>query len=148
MPAAGARVREVGPRDAAPLADLLGELGYPVSPAEVARRLGRDAEHVLVAEEGGQPVGMVAVTVELLIVHAAPVARITALVVGAAARRGGVGRLLVGAAVEWARTRGCEGVELTSGIRPERAASHRFYEGLGFARTSYRFWLPLDGASR
>jgi GNAT superfamily N-acetyltransferase len=46
-------------------------------------------------------------------------------------------------AVEWARNAGCEGIELTSGMRPEREAAHRFYEDLGFQKTSYRFWRPI-----
>ena len=34
---------------------------------------------------------------------------------------------------------------LTSGIRPEREAAHRFYEALGYERTSYHFHRTLGG---
>jgi hypothetical protein len=50
----------------------------------------------------------------------------------------------VKAVLQRARELGCEGVELTSGLRPEREAAHAFNLGFGFERTSYRYWLPLD----
>jgi hypothetical protein len=46
-------------------------------------------------------------------------------------------------AVRWARNAGCEGIELTSGIRAERELAHKVYEGVSFVRTSCSFWLPL-----
>ncbi|MEI7038098.1 GNAT family N-acetyltransferase [Fulvimonas yonginensis] len=58
---------------------------------------------------------------------------ITGLVVDARARRGGVGRILVAAAEAWARTEGLDTVVVRSNV--QRAASHPFYEGLGYVRT-------------
>lgn len=59
------------------------------------------------------------------------------------ARQKGIGRLLVFRAKDWALSRGCDGIEVTSGIRPERDAAHHFYPRLGFERMAYRYWLPL-----
>jgi ribosomal protein S18 acetylase RimI-like enzyme len=70
----------------------------------------------------------------------------TAMIVGASHRRLGVGRRLVEVAVAHARNEGCDGIELTSGLRPEREAAHRFYEALGFERTSYRYWKGLSSS--
>lgn len=140
------RVRDATAADAPAVAALLGELGYPVAAAEAARRLARPGERVLLAEADGRPVGLVALTVGAQLPHAEPVARVTALVVGAPARGRGAGRRLIARAEELAREAGCEGIEVTSGIRSEREAGHRLYEGAGYTRTSYRFWRPLgDG---
>jgi len=55
-----------------------------------------------------------------------------------------VGRALVNAALEFARDHEATGVELTCGINPAREAAHEFYPSLGFERSAYRYWLPLD----
>jgi GNAT superfamily N-acetyltransferase len=138
-------VRDAGPDDAPAVAELLGELGYPISPREAAARLGRQGERVLLAELDGRVQGLVALSVGSLIQHARPLARVTALVVRESARGRGAGRRLMARAEELARAAGCAGVELTSGLRAEREAAHRFYEALGYVRTSHRFWRPLDG---
>lgn len=139
-----ATIRDARPGDAEGVAALLAELGYPVEVEEAGRRLASAAEQVLVADDGGRLAGLVAVVIGSQILAARPLARVTALVVRSDARRTGTGRRLMDAAVDLARERGCAGVELTSGIRPEREASHRFYEAYGFHRTSYRFSLPLE----
>ncbi|MFJ9405818.1 GNAT family N-acetyltransferase [Streptomyces sp. NPDC101393] len=57
-------------------------------------------------------------------------------------RRGaGLGRRLIGEAVERARRRGCGLVQLTSDKR--RTDAHRFYASLGFARSHDGFKLTL-----
>jgi GNAT superfamily N-acetyltransferase len=138
------RVRDATAADAATVAALLGELGYPTTAGAVATRLRRPGERVLLAESNGGAVGLVSMTVGSLLQYAGPVARVTALVVSEPARGLGAGRRLMARAEELAREAGCEGIELTSGIRPEREGAHRFYEALGYERTSYRFWRPLD----
>jgi ribosomal protein S18 acetylase RimI-like enzyme len=138
------RIRDGGPRDAPEIAALLGELGYPIDSSMAAARLLRRTERVLLAEERGSALGLVAVGVSTTLTHARPVGRLTALVVREGARGRGVGRALVLEALRLAAAAGCEGLELTSGLGPERAAAHRFYESLGFERTSYRFWLSLS----
>ena len=72
--------------------------------------------------------------------------RITALAVAPEYRGQGVGRALVRAAEEVARSWGCDLIEVSSGRRPERAAAHAFYSALGFedsAARSVRYWKPL-----
>ena len=129
--------------DAAVVGDLLGQLGYPVSPEEALSRLSREGARVILAEAAGEALGLLELTIQLQITHARPVARVTAMVVRDSARRHGVGRRLMERAAELARAEGCEGIELTSGIQPERQDAHRFYEALGFERASYKFWRPL-----
>ncbi|MFD5103448.1 GNAT family N-acetyltransferase [Streptomyces albidochromogenes] len=73
--------------------------------------------------------------------HGAERALIEAVRVRADRRGAGVGRELVGRAVERARERGCALVQLTSDKR--RTTAHRFYASLGFARSHDGFKLAL-----
>jgi GNAT superfamily N-acetyltransferase len=70
-------------------------------------------------------------------------AMITAIVILDSVRRRSVGRRLMESAAGAAREAGCEGTELTTGITPNRADAHRFYEDLGHVRTSYKSLLSL-----
>ncbi|QNS05552.1 GNAT family N-acetyltransferase [Streptomyces xanthii] len=57
-------------------------------------------------------------------------------------RRGtGLGRALMSRAIDRARARGCALVQLTS--NKQRSDAHRFYAGLGFARSHDGFKLTL-----
>jgi GNAT superfamily N-acetyltransferase len=53
----------------------------------------------------------------------------------------GIGALLVAEAEKRLAEHGCRIVEVTSNMRRDRA--HRFYEQLGYERTSYRFMKKL-----
>ncbi|OKJ05540.1 GNAT family N-acetyltransferase [Kitasatospora sp. CB01950] len=66
---------------------------------------------------------------------------IEAVRVRADRRGGGLGRALMGLAVERAKARGCALVQLTSDKR--RADAHRFYLGLGFEASHEGFKLSL-----
>lgn len=145
-------VREASTADEAQIATLLLELGYVVPAHLVGDRLRRFAENdhrwVLVAEEGGRLIGMLAVSWHEWLCHERPLARITELVVTSTARGQGVGRMLIEEAAALATRRGCELIELTTALR--RHEAHAFYEAAGFERTSYRYArsLPLEGTDR
>lgn len=68
-------------------------------------------------------------------------AQIEAVRVAAPYRSRGLGRQMIGWAVDRARERGCGLVQLTSDKR--RTDAIRFYESLGFARTHEGMKLPL-----
>jgi ribosomal protein S18 acetylase RimI-like enzyme len=136
-------VREACERDAGYVAELLSELGYPTDEATTVERLRRPGELVLVAEDEGQVIGLAVLATSHTLAHAGPIGRLTTLVVNGAHRRQGIAHLLVTTVFERAERLGCEGLELTSGLRAEREAAHAFYEALGFERTSYRYWRPV-----
>lgn len=138
------RVRQATAGDAARVRPLLEQLGYPRSERSIAADLAGGGETILVAEDGQALVGLAAMRTVRTLTHDRPVTRLTALVVDTGRRGSGVGETLLRAVVERAREAGSDGVELTSGIRPERAGAHRFYERRGFLRRSYGFWLPFD----
>ena len=97
---------------------------------------------VLVLEEGGVVVGCLQATyIPGLGKGGAERALIEAVRVRADRRGGGLGRALMGLAVERARERGCALVQLSS--NKERADAHRFYAGLGFVPSHQGFKLSL-----
>lgn len=86
---------------------------------------------LLVAEVDGQIIGTLQVTcIQHLISHAFRRAVIEAVFVDPAHQGRGAGRCLIKAANDWAHSKGCVSLELTS--NKKRADAHRFYEKTGF----------------
>jgi GNAT superfamily N-acetyltransferase len=139
-------IREAKCDDAAAIAVLLTELGYPASAAEIPGRLEvvtAAPGKVFVAEQTGKVIGVGSVTRLTLLHRTEPVALLSALVVSSEHRGHGVGRALVEASAGQAASWGCTSLELTS--RDERAGAHRFYAGLGFESPSRKFVRPVAG---
>jgi len=138
-------VRRAGPSDAAAIAALLRELGYETAPEEVARRLeelarsGRSS--ALVADLGGDVAGVLTLHLVPVLHEPGDWCRVTALVVGAWARRRGVASALVSEAEAIARSRGCVRIEVTSALH--RDGAHDLYRGMGFGRVSEHFLKAL-----
>ena len=135
------RVRAVEAGDAAALARLCSQLGYPAEPADMPARIAqlqRDSgASALVAYDGDSVVGMITTHVRHTMNHPAPIAQITLLVVDETRRRSGVGRILVEAAEDWARLCGCKRIVVTTAL--QRAGAHAFYERLAYAHTGRRY---------
>ena len=138
-------VRRARNDDAASIRSLLGELGYSLEPeratAAVRALLADPAHVVLLATDDDRAVGYVNANFRLQLHHTAEVATIDELVVSVACRGEGIGARLVEEVVEIARDRRADVVELSSHVT--REAAHRFYERLGFERTSYKLVLRL-----
>lgn len=121
--------------DVGEIARLACELGYPVDADSMAERLdallGNPRQCVRVIEGEGRLIGWIAAERRLSLEVGERV-EITGLVVDGTARRGGVGRALVGAIEAWAGEQGIGVVFVRSNV--QRQASHPFYEGLGYAR--------------
>jgi len=142
-------VREAMPDDAAEVARLFGELGYP-TPAEVMaermRAYAAAGETALVADDGvaragRRLLGVLTIHITPVLHRAGAVGRLTSLVVEESARGRGVGRALVAAAEARFEAAGCVLAEVTS--NKSRADAHAFYERLGYVGTSFRFGKPL-----
>lgn len=134
-------VREATVEDAPALAPLLGELGYPVAADALAlrmrRMLARDDQKVLIAEQEGATLGLLALHVFPVLAYDRDLAMIMALVVTASARGLGVGRALVDAAEALGKSLGASRLMVTTHVR--RADAHAFYERLGFELTGRRY---------
>lgn len=129
-------IRAATPDDAADIARLSAQLGYPATVAEFAGRLQRMAllptHAVLVCEgENGRLSGFIGIEQRLMI-ESGDTAEVVGLVVDAGARRTGAGRGLVAAAEDWARARGLRELFLRSNVA--RTEAHAFYPALGFER--------------
>ncbi|GGM15919.1 GNAT family N-acetyltransferase [Promicromonospora citrea] len=140
--------RRAVPGDAPAIAPLLGQLGYPSTPDQVAARFariaGRGDDAVWVAEdETGTVVGLATGHVHRPLERDLPLAQLTALVVDASRRGTGAGRALVAVFEEWARAAGCDRVTVSSAFR--RTGAHAFYERLGYGQRSKKFDKTLDG---
>jgi GNAT superfamily N-acetyltransferase len=128
--------------DVPELARLFGELGYDIPSFVLAERLkafGAAGQHALVASDlsADRLLGVATLHATPVLHRPGPVGRVTALVVDASVRGRGIGRALMAAAESWAAEQGCVLMEVTSNQR--RADAHKFYEGLGYERTSFRF---------
>lgn len=146
-------IRPARAADAPHLTTLVTQLGYPGDPGAVAVRLAAILDsagrRVLVATppDGSRIDGFIGVERRPALLHQGERAEITELVVGAAARRTGVGRALVRAAEQWAAELGLSTVVVRSNVvRPE---SHPFYERAGYRRTStsHRYVREIGAAA-
>jgi GNAT superfamily N-acetyltransferase len=143
-------VRDASPADVPALVPLLAELGYPTVEEAVATLLSSvtaEGARVLVAEADGVVRGFAVVHRMLTLHRAAPVAYLSALVVGSEARGLGLGRQLVDAVSAIGAGWGCATLELTSNDR--RVHAHQFYTSLGFTSESRKFRrvIPASGKS-
>jgi GNAT superfamily N-acetyltransferase len=140
----GRLIRPAEAGDAEALSRLIGQLGYSAAPEEVAERLATmeaEGRLVLVAELAETVIGCLSTSVMRVLHRPAPVGRISMMVVDEALRGRGIGAELVAAAERALAEQGCYMVEVTSHVR--RADAHRFYERLGYARTSVRLAKEL-----
>lgn len=131
------KIRTARPKDAAAIAVLATQLGYPTSPEQAEARLqdvlNRPEGAVLVAEgENEVPIGWIHI-VGAHRIENDPFAEIVAMVVDESQRSQGIGAALVEAATGWAFGNGFKTVRVRSNVVRER--THAFYERLGFQRT-------------
>ena len=103
--------------------------------------MAAEGRAVLVAEHDGTVVGCLSTSVMRVLHRPAPVGRISMMVVDEAVRGRGIGAALARAAEQTLAAQGCYMVEVTSHVR--RTEAHRFYERLGYARTSVRLAKEL-----
>jgi aminoglycoside 6'-N-acetyltransferase I len=132
------RIRSARPADAAGIARLLGQLGYPAEEAAVTRRLERlGDDRLFVADTDGQVAGIAQLHVSPSLEYDRPTAKLAVLVVDGEHRNGGIGRALVDTAESDARARDCELLFLTTAER--RVDAHAFYARLGFEHSGRRY---------
>ena len=135
-------IRDARAADAQALARLCTQLGYPADASELPERvapLSRDsnARTLVAVSEAGEVVGVETVHLRATLNHTAPLGQITLLVVDERCRGQGVGGILVDAAEQWTRERGCERIIVTTAL--QREGAHRFYERAGYAHTGRRY---------
>jgi GNAT superfamily N-acetyltransferase len=131
----GLKLRRARRGDAARLAELSGQLGYPTTPRQMAKRLSRVLQEkrgacfVARKRESGEVVGWVHVSSTPLL-EVEPRAEVNGLVVAEEQRSLGAGWLLLEQAERWAKQRGCKSMSVRSNVIRDRA--HEFYERHGY----------------
>jgi GNAT superfamily N-acetyltransferase len=140
------KIRRAKSSDAARLAALSGELGYPTTPSDMRIRLRRlqpaRDNAVFVAEIDGEVNGWLHTSVSRLL--EVPLrAEVNGLVVAEGHRSAGAGARLLKAAESWARNKKCVSMSVRSNVIRDRA--HVFYERHGYEhyKTQKAFRKPL-----
>ncbi len=128
------KVRPARPEDAAALTKLnREEMGYDYPCDKTAENLSRllaDVRNkILVAVAGEEVIGYVHL-VDYDLLYADHMKNIMGIAVRSDCRRQGVGKVLLTAAEEWAKSSGADGVRLVSGST--RTGAHAFYRSLGY----------------
>lgn len=123
--------------DAAALATLSTQLGYPADPATLAARLAvllaAPEQHVVyVVETNGRVAGWLHGFVRPLL-ESATCVEVGGLVVAEDCRGQGLGAQLLAACEQWAAARGI--AELTVRCAEHRAAAHLFYRQQGYSHS-------------
>lgn len=111
----GLEIRAAAPIDAPGLVDLFAACGHAINAREIAERLvaARQASGAaLIAAQWGPPSGIVVLHWYQTLDDDRPAAQITTLLVNPEERRRGIGRLLLKAAAQAARSAGCGRLEL------------------------------------
>lgn len=141
------KIRRARPGDAAKLAELSGQLGYPTDTAQMKKRLKSikpaSQNAVFVADlPGAGVIGWTHVSVEPLL-EVGIRAEINGLVVADGQRSAGAGWQLLEAAERWAKRHGCESMSVRSNVIRDRA--HQFYERHSYQhyKTQKAFRKPL-----
>ncbi|MDL5033305.1 GNAT family N-acetyltransferase [Pelomonas sp. APW6] len=140
-------IREASASDLPAMAGLLGQLGYPVTAAELAARFARlaaRADHVLLVSESDVGLTGLCHLQQIPLIASDGYVEVHALVVDASHRRRGWGRRLLQEAERRSRALGATRLRLRSGVHREEA--HRFYRDLGDAqrRASLAFERDLQ----
>lgn len=136
-------VRRAKEDDAARIAELCGQLGYPASTREIRERLRRlhpwSRHAVLVAVSCQRNViGWLHVSLTPLL-EVKLRAEVNGLVVDEHARSCGAGARLLQAAEDWARQRNCRGMSVRSNVIRDRAHSFYLRNGYEYYKTQKAF---------
>ena len=133
-------VRDAALSDAEPVAELITQLGYPTTPAEMAQRfaglLADPGYATFVAEHRSSVIGVVGGAIARYYEKNGLYARLVVLAVSEKSRGLGVGASLVRAIEHWAIERGTVEILVNSGSH--RVDAHRFYQSHGYRQTGIR----------
>jgi aminoglycoside 6'-N-acetyltransferase I len=129
----GLQIRAAAPADAADIAELMSRAGHAIgAPALMDRleALRQERGTALLALEWGPPSGIIVLNWFRTLESDHPVAQISTLLVGPEERRRGIGRTLLKAGAQAARSAGC--AELRFLVAPDEPGLHGFCIANGF----------------
>ncbi|MHC0018018.1 GNAT family N-acetyltransferase [Acinetobacter pittii] len=139
-------IRSTKSEDTQAICDLLKQMGYPQPLALIQEKfeiLHNDSNsQILIAEERGKIYGFLSLYFIPQIALQGDFAKICYLCVDENMRSNGVGHLLVQEAERLARQRGCDRMELHSGM--QRPLAHQFYLREGYIEAPKYFRKALN----
>ncbi len=133
-------IRQAHAQDAPHLQPLLKALEYPASVEQIEERLKTYETlgyGVLVAELNNKLAGLIALSFSELFISQKKRAHIEALIVDPQSKGQGIGRALLTSAEALATERGCDLIDLTSGIRRKPSGAHDFYTKMGYGNDGH-----------
>lgn len=148
-------IRLATEKDIPRLIELYGELVISASPSETGRAptaadykrafaqiQAASGQQLLVAEEDGKILGTMTLIIVPNLTHGGlPWAGVENVMVDAAYRRRGIGKLLMDYALAEAKKAGCYKIQLISD--KSRTEAHKFYEAIGYNASGHGFRLYL-----
>jgi len=139
-------IRSAKSEDTQEICDLLKQMGYPQPLTLIEEKfelLNNDSNsQILVAEEGSRICGFLSLYFIPQIALQGDFAKVCYLCVDENMRSKGVGHLLVQEAEQLARRRGCDRMELHSGM--QRPLAHQFYLREGYVEATKYFRKALN----
>jgi len=133
-------IRQANEDDAAAVANLIHQMGYPVLEAETINRINQYAQPtylLLVAERDEVVVGYIALHIYHVLHLPAPEGRIISFCVDEKVRGTGAGTMLLHAAEDHFQKNGCYKIVLNSNLK--RPETHQYYLNRGYQFTSKHF---------
>jgi predicted N-acetyltransferase YhbS len=140
----GLQIRTATPADAPGIAELMASSGHIVSTTALTDRLDalrQERGTALIALEWGPPSGLIVLSWFRILEADHAVAQITTLLVGPEHRRRGIGRMLLKAGAQAARSAGCD--ELFLFAPANQLGLPEFSLANGFDEAGNRFTRPL-----
>ncbi|MCF7799983.1 GNAT family N-acetyltransferase [Candidatus Babeliales bacterium] len=129
-------IREALPSDCSAIANLIEQLGYPISPKEMLQQIklytDKSDYKVFVMECDGNVVAVISIIFRDHFHRKAKYMKITSLVVDSQYRRQGIGHKLIEYVENYAANLGCDFIELTSPTYRAKLGTHDFYKNLGY----------------
>lgn len=128
------KIRTMEEKDAAVVADLLTQLGYPDTldflPAKIVNMRQESREKLLVVEEQDQAIGFISLSLIPQLALRGDFMRISYFAVDAETRSKGIGKQVEDYVAALARQMGCDRIELHCHSR--RTQAHDFYLRQGY----------------
>lgn len=100
-------------------------------------KINNNKNYYILCIDNEQVIGFLSLAIDYQLHHANKVATVEELIVTTKSRSNGAGKLLIENAINYAKEKDCEVIELTSVFSRERA--HNFYMKNGFNKGSYKF---------
>ncbi|MFA6076389.1 MAG: GNAT family N-acetyltransferase [Negativicutes bacterium] len=123
-------------QDSDKLSDLITQLGYPITPELMRKRLetylASNCNYAILAISDDNVVGLASFTIIDCFHMDRKFARITSLVVDEHQRNHGIGKALIKHAEKIINSAGCTSIEVSSNINRAASGTHDFYSSAGY----------------